>query len=321
MAAKARIRGKAGRDGSEAGAFANGALLNLDIRCYSATAQVSKDEAAAMLAEGIDPKVMTLTADLLEDKGAIESIRSMRDRVKAYVHRVSMPFPITGFVFVHRNRVPAVVEALRAFKTAFEGAVDELVEDLPELMKSFRRKHPTVFEANQSKYLTPEQLRHRFHFSWSFRILTVPDREMGLLPEDALAEEMEKFRADMRAVRNQAMRAVSQELYERVKTLLEQCSGGRPNQSTINGISSFIDRFENGFRDVVDHATLNNLIREVRELMEGTDAEMLRVDDDFRRLVGERMNEVAEEIEKSNDVRIRPGRKIIRSGKTSVEAK
>ena len=65
-----------------------------------------------------------------------------------------------------------------------------------------------------------------------------------------------------------------------------------------------LEKFDQVYDGCVDHEALKGLIDDVRLYMDGTEASMLKADDDFRVMVGKKMKEVTSLIVNSKDPRL-----------------
>lgn len=280
-------------------AFANGAMIHLFARCWRASGRLDDKHLGDLPVD-----LVRATYDLLKDKTLLEVVWDVRGEADKLIGFNSLPCPIPGLHFVPKRLIPEINEKLKEIKVRFWVTVDEFISDYARLVQEYAVAYPELYEP--SKYLSETALRGRFYFEWTFRHFSVPDVALGVLPPELYEEEMRKFKQEMRTMADMAVSVVGQEFLAKIKVLKDQCLDplGNVNTATVNAIHSFLDRFDRLWDGYVGHSQLKQMIAECREYMVGTDAPMLRADDDFRQLVGRKMGEITGQLDGLADARL-----------------
>jgi chemotaxis regulatin CheY-phosphate phosphatase CheZ len=121
-------------------------------------------------------------------------------------------------------------------------------------------------------------------------------------------EEVKKFKEDINWMREATSKMFGKELIDRLEQFKAQCEDGRVMSTTVNSVHKLIERFETIFNGYIDRKEFKKVVKELKEYMEGTDAEMLRVDDEFREVVRMKMSELSKiAIKETNDIELERG--------------
>ncbi len=283
--------------------FSEGILCILTIRCWGASSKLDDKH----FGEKMPKELVNASYSLLENKTILEDLHSMRNKAKRFLDRVSLPFPIDGIAFIPKMAIEEIDVGLKRWEKQFNERLEDLMMAYDQIKKSYAEKYPHLYKPE--KYPTKEVLRERFCFEWSFRQLQVPSQENSVLSPLMLEEERKKFKNDMTKMRNMAVSAVGQQFISKIESLKKQCLGEKINTQTIDGLADFFDRFERLWGTFVSHKDLKNVIAKAKKYMNGTDAEMLRADEGFRRYIGEKMEKITDEFDKIADVRLK--RKLV----------
>lgn len=290
-------RNRRGRD--DVNVFSQGVLVHLQVSCWGASAKLEKEH----LGEEVPKEIVRAVYDLLDDKTFLEDLHSIRSEAKRFLYRNSLPFPVDGLVFIPKPSIERIDEGLKTRRGHFEEAVEDFLRTYESKRSAFAEKYPKIYQPQ--KYPSVSQMAYRFRFNWSFRHFTVPDAEMSLLPPELYKEEERKFKAEMRQMKDTAISVIGQEFIKKIDILKEQCFDDNINTATVNAFHTFLDKFDNLWKGFVGHAALKRMIEEAKEYMDGTEADMLRADDSFRQLVGNKMKDITEQFQKIPDARLK----------------
>jgi len=110
-------------------------------------------------------------------------------------------------------------------------------------------------------------------------------------------EEMRKFKEEMQEVKDMTLDACKAEMLKKIDSLKKQCIDDNINTATVNAVNDFLEKFDRLYSDFVDEKAVRDMIADVREYMNGTEADYLRADDTFRKMVGDKMSEVSESLQ------------------------
>jgi len=307
--AKAKVKGKVGgSSATEQNVFNEGVLLYCEFRMWGGQAKL---EPSKLVELGITNQ------ELLDQISAVRSVltregndllgqyRTVRNESKRWIYNNSVPFPVDGFVFIPKDRVERTDNYLKQRQEEAQMIVDTIVPAIKQMEADYAAKFPQLYDP--AKYPTEAQLRNHFAFRWTFRVFAPPSESLMVLPPSVYKEEVERFKQDISKMREMTLNAVGNALISRVKSLSEQCENDEVRTNTVESVKRFLEKFDEIFAGYVDNTKLQKLIGEVKEYMDGTDADMLSADDQFRSVVGSKMKEVVEEIKTVPGMQLKRG--------------
>lgn len=280
--------------------FANGCLIKLKILgIWGASTKLDDEYISSRLPSG---KVRA-NYDILEDKSRIDRLNFLREEAKSFVEHCSKPFPEENFCFIDKDTIPYVDEGLEQRKIEFFSVLDLFLDEEYDNEKAnFASKYPEHYHVG--KYPSKERLRNGIIFEWCYRIFTPPGEDTGVLTAKMYKREHEKFEKDVETMHTMALTEVKEKLFDKIKTLKDQCLGGTPHASTLKSVNSFLERFETYWNGSVGVDGIKELIDECKEYLDGTDADMLRSDDEFRSMVGNAMKDITSSFDEIADERL-----------------
>lgn len=274
--------------------FADGILVSLRTRLWGATGKI-EDDGYELTDETLDKKQVYASMQLLNDTTLIDAMRQVRGQAKRFIEYNSIYFPEKGFNFIPKGRIEPVDEHLTKLQEEYLSYGEDLVKKLKDLEADFAKAHPKSYDS--SKYPSEKSLRRQIVFQYVFRIFTVPDKELGVISPAIYKKELEKVKADIEEMKVQTVRTVCKELMGRIDVLKEQCETGKVNQATMNSIYSFMERFDQVWSGFVNEKDVKQMMDDMKLYLEGTDADMLRYDSDFRSMVANKAAKIAQQLE------------------------
>lgn len=279
--------------------YLNGVLVSLQVRMWGATTKYDKER---LLIKDEDKEVVRAVQDLIADKSKLELLRTIKNESLGWIKRNSLPSPVREMEFLPKHKIEAADEFLQGQQKRFIEAAEDLVKVYDDLKKDFAEKHPEIYKPE--KYPSKEQLRDRFEFRYTFRMFNVPDATLSAVSPEIYNKEVKKFKDEMEEMKTLIISEVGKEFLARIDSLKKQCIDGENISSrTITAINGLLEKFDDLWDGFVFDKALRETVADIREYMEGTDAEMLKVDNDFRKMVGNKMTEVASELEKIKEVK------------------
>jgi hypothetical protein len=274
-------------------------VLNLDIRCWGAKSSVDVEK------YGMDKKLFDAFQSILEDRGEIEEMDNLRNEIKNWVGRPvnSIRHPIPGLRVVFKRRVARIDEKLHEFHGRYWRLVERMIESLPEHQRYYQRKHPEYYDA--SKYPTPHQVRAAHRFNWRFMNFAPMTADGNHdLPPSFYREQERKAREEWRRVTDEGIKVVGGLFLNKVDSLRKQCFDGQIHSRTVDTFVEYLENFDESYGKFLGHSQLNAAVKKAKDYLLGTDADMLRADEGFRNVVGQKMEEILKGINKANDVRL-----------------
>lgn len=267
-----------------------GVLVHTEFRAWGATAKLSDEQ----LPDELPPEIVRAVRDLLTPEGMalLKDFNRVRNEAKGWLYRNSLPFPVQGMVFVRKSMLETTDNRLRSYCTEAEEIAEVFIAKVKELELQYAKEYPKFYDP--AKYPSEAQLRSRFVFKWSFRSFQPPDSEFAVLSPEMYQREVNKFNDDIKWMRNATSKLFAKAVIDRLGELKKQCEDGTVYSQTIDSVNALIDKFDSLFTGYVDKEKLVQLMDDVKMYMEGTDAEMLRADDNFRTVVGKKMESVVD---------------------------
>lgn len=274
--------------------FAEGVLVSLRTRMWGATGRL-ESSMYEINDDTVDKKDVFATMSLLKDVTLIDAMRQVRNKARGYIKANSIYFPDAGFDFVPKKRIAEVAEALEGFRVQFMEISDKLVDTLEALKEEFKEKHPALYDS--SKYPSKESLRRSIVFKYVFRVFSTPDEELGVISPQMYQEEMKKWVEDIEAMKEATANIVCKEIASRIEALKEGCETGKISQLTINGFNRLMEKFKNLWSGFVNEKSVNDMMADIELYLEGTSADMLKFDNNFRQLVANKAAKIASQLQ------------------------
>ena len=274
--------------------FAEGVLVSLRTRLWGATGRLESDMFEIM-DDTIDKREIYASMSLLKNTSLIDAMRQTRDSARRYIKSNSIYFPDASFDFIPKHRIEEVAETLDRFQTRFFEYGEDLIETLKDLEDEFRKAHPNLYSPN--KYPSRARLRSIFEFKYVFRVFSAPDKELGVISPEMYKREMAKWKEDIDSMKKQTAKIVCKEIADRIDALKEGCETGKITQTTIKAVNGMLEKFDQIWSGFVEEADVRKMIDDVKLYLDGTDAEMLRYDDNFRSMVSNKAAKIALQLE------------------------
>jgi len=261
-----------------------GELLILDIRKFGGTTQLSETEVNERFGEDQDVLRGIQSLLLPEDQDILKRCQQIRSEVHGEVFRRSIPSDIPLFYWVRKDEKPAVEEYLFGAQGRYKEMAEEFIRGSEEREKRFAAAKPKLYRPE--KYPSRASLASRFVFSWKWK---------EIMPSGGNSAEL---RDEIERMRGWVLRALKKAIADRMEVLAKGCSEGKINQSTLNSIDTQIfDKVKTIFNGFIVDDKVQEAIGDLKEYLDGTDAEMLRADDDFRKMVEKKAKEVASTVQ------------------------
>ena len=143
-------------------------------------------------------------------------------------------------------------------------------------------------------------------------MFSVPDQERNILSPELYAEEIKKFKQEIKRTSDELIGMVSKEFYRKIAELRKACDPDEEKEihgKTIAAIINFIEKFDTLYDGFVFHKEMKKMIGEVKELL-GDDsssefASYLKEGDEFREMVGDNLQEMMSNLKALPDEPIR----------------
>lgn len=229
-------------------------------------------------------KQMVRASKRLLASNELKVVSRFDGQVRDYIASRALPSMIKGgFWLVPIELLEQLDAKLEEFALARQPLVETFVQAYPELMKDAEEKLRGVF--NESDYLSEEDVRKQFAFSWRYVTFGVPE-QLEAIKEAVYKREQEKAAEHWEQATEEVqnlLRAAMADLVEHMVERLAPGADGKPKvfkSSTVDNIVDFVKTFD--ARNVTGDAELKQLVDKARSLMAGVDAEAIRTNDDLR---------------------------------------
>ena len=283
---------------NEENAYSRGCLIIFKSRFWGATTKLDSEQLG-----DLPEDIVKASRDLLTDDSKLVAVRGIIGESKRFIKANTMSFPIPNVDFINKSRITHVDEGLKARKIWLEEAVEELNASLEFAKQRYQERYPDLYNAGD--YPTPAQLVRNLVFEWKFRVISPPGKDMAILSPEMYEQEVASFKKDMKEFEDSLISIVAKEFYERIDKLKEQCLGGTDiSAATVKSVHGVLDKFNRIWDGCVQNDELTKMIQDVKMYMQGTETQMLKADDEFRRMVGKKMSEVTSLIKSSKDERL-----------------
>ena len=279
--------------------FEKGVLVQLAISIWTGRAKV-------------DPKIMSAVADpeflraskFLISRDYIKPIEQIRSEARHFVYRKTLPFPITGILFIPREMILEVDEELTRQRNRFNEAVADFTSQYKTYIEMAKDHLKDLW--NPEDY--PANIARKFDFQWMFFNIDGPGKRSLITPE-IYAREVDKFQQTMQEFQETAVATLRAAFSGMVDHLVDRLANDRVFKDySVNRFKEFLDDFKK--LDVANDTEVRELVERCREILNGARPQDLRDNELLKRHVSEKMVEIKNAI----DTKIltgRPFRKIV----------
>ena len=285
--------------------FLKGCLVQLTMSKWGGIKQIKKNTLAEMVVNA-DHTWVTASKKLVEPT-SLKPICKIANAARASLNAFSLPFPISGMVFIPKDLINNIDEDLQGFQSDFNLAVDEFSMDYDNLRRDAEECLGDLF--NEIDY--PVDIKSKFNFNWRFLILDVPNGNTRLLAPEVYEREKTKFIETMEDARRMATEALREEFATMVEHISERFSnsGIKPKIFKSSTVDSFYDYFQTfKERNIFEDDQLSELVKQAQMILDGTSTEEIRSNGDLKETIRTGMVGIESAIV---DVFKRPRRRII----------
>ncbi len=273
--------------------FKEAALLQFTATCWS----IDRKLPPMLLAE-IEIVDYLKECKLILAPESTAPIREIIGKIRSYLRKLALPFPIRGCVLVPRKLIPEIQNQLSLFKNDYECSVESFLYCYPTALTEAQEKLGELFD--QLDYPTAEQLKKRFRFEW--RYLTIGPSTSRILPASIYQEEMTKFKEFMTQARQEAEEALRIDFVDLVSNLTSKLNGndGVPKQlrsSAVENLHDFLAHFDD--RNIFQDEQLETLVQQCRNIINGVSYAQLKNNVAFKTEIHNKMSELLTAIDQS----------------------
>ena len=267
-----------------------------------ATSQINVGEA--------DKEWINATKQLM-DAEELEKIQSLYGEERRFVESRVLPHFIKRGVYLLPIDFVEEVEAhLVAGEQKLQPLVNSLVHRRDELIAEAKTRLKNLF--NVEDYPTIGELRSAFKFTWRF-VHVDSAKSLESVSKELYEKERKKAEADWADTRETIQQLLRSNMNEMVTHLIDRLTPdaeGHPKmfkQGSIDKLSEFLQTFD--ARNITNDVQMKVLVDKAKGLLKGSDAEMLRSNDDVRQYVCHGFNTIKTLLDPM--VVVKPTRRIV----------
>jgi len=286
--------------------FQKGCLVQMSVSKWGGVKKIDKSKLSNMVDQA-EHDWVTATKKLV-DPTSLKPICKINNSARNWLATISLPFPITGMVFVPKDLINTVDDKLGEFKIKFNQKVQDFTLEYNGLRETAKIYLGELFNEIDD----PVDIGSKFNFSWRFIILDVPNGDSKLLAPEVYAREKEKFIQTMEEARGMAIDALREEFAQMVGRITErftQNTNGKPKifkNTTVDGFYDYFQTFKD--RNIFHDHELTTLVNRAQAVLNGNNVEQIRSNENLKENVRSGMADIEDAIEKLFD---RPRRKIV----------
>lgn len=238
---------------------------------------------------------------------AFDRIKSLDGEIRKYVRAQCFPYE-TGMHLVPLRMMDQITQQLISYSEKRSDYIENFVNVFEGLKIEFSEKLRKLY--NEKDYETGD-IRGQFSMSWQFMMIQVPPT-LEQISSSLYKTEQRKLESRMQEAFEEARMVLRETCLSLVthlrNSLMPDNYGGvkRISTSTLIHLQVFLNNFN--LRNITNDRELDTLVKELKELTNGVDAESLRTMDGFRARVRSGLHEVEQELEKA--VTVTPSRRI-----------
>ena len=124
--------------------FKKGVLFDINIGKWAAQHRMTPED---LMMEKVNAEAMHIGFKRLMPSKAMKPIIHLEGKIRSFVDKMSMPFPIAGAVFVNYKMLKPLVQGLKSYSEDYQEAAQELVEHYDE----YREAQLSVLDAEAEK--------------------------------------------------------------------------------------------------------------------------------------------------------------------------
>lgn len=264
--------------------FEKGVLVQINTRVWTGRVKTP----ASIVDETADADFISVHKNLI-DKENLRNIEHVRNLARSWVQNRTLPFPLTGVLFIPKDMISQVDEKMKEYQEKFYEEVEDFVDKYDLFVRQAKDSLGSLYDPTEY----PTDIETRFGFDWNFFVMSTPDKA-GMLSPELYESEKEKFHNTMHEFELIARATLRKSFSEIVERLAERTNGAKKKtfrDTAVSNITEFINDFK--AMDITNDKELKKLTEAAQQILGNTTAEELRNDDDLRTNISADMKEIA----------------------------
>lgn len=262
-------------------------LVHLSISQIGRTRQVREGEleiaqegedGLGLKAANTDKNLVKVTKTLFQC-AELKRIEKLDSEVRAFISRKCLPSPLRGksVYLLPLANVELVNAKLHAFEAERDVLVAAFVAKYPRLLVQARRQLRDLFDRHD--YPGRDQVAGCFGLHWQLLAIGVPDA-LAEISTEIFEQERAKSAAQWASAQEEIQTLLRVRLKSMVQNLVERLKPAADGQKKVfrNTLVSNLDDFIKDFSalNITNDKELEKVVSDVRDLMSGVDAQLLR---------------------------------------------
>lgn len=277
-------------------AMNSGIIFGLECRAWGNRKKLSEDLAKKYFGSN-DKEAINATQNLI-DRMAVRPVTSPQSRARSIVTKAAKPWITEGVYFLDERDVEQVTKDVEECIAESEEALEVLLANYKKEEKKFAEKYPELYEAakNSGSYPTRVELRNKFSMRYFRHYITPPvNGKVGILSKKEVEAERKKWENQIRETMEFAIGKTREALVE-ILSHLRDCLKD-PDKKFKD---SSVEKPKEFLRRLADIPTwgdkpLEKLANDAVDLLDGVYGEDLRDDGDYRKVIGEAVEEITQQ--------------------------
>ena len=274
---------------------------------FGSLGNTRKVSGSDVLETDADVALLKVSKQLL-DSPELDAIKKADTRMRAWLYNTCLPYDM-GIQLLPVGLIESAQVKMADYATERSALVDAFVAAYPALCETAAKHLGSLY--NPADYPTVDAIRAKFVFEWQYISFGVPGQLKGISAALFQAEQ-EKAAQQMQAATEEITALMRQTLFDMVSHLqarLTPGDDGKPRilrESAVKNLQDFLTSFD--LRNVTNDTELAVQVAKARELLDGTNAGVLRNSDMFREKVRMGMESITASL--STMVEEKAGRKF-----------
>jgi len=222
----------------------------------------------------------------------------------------ALPCSFDAFT-IPNGSVVSVRNKLEEFKTERAGLVDEFMAVYVEQSREAREKLGPQW--NPHEYLTPERVRAKFYFEYSFYGFGVSET-LKEISQELYDEQKNKIESDFRNAADEITAVMRETAFGLLQNLQEQLTpddttgkAKKLHPAALANVKNFLESFS--IKNVTNDNELSNILAQVKTLVTGVDTKTIKASESFKTNMRDKLAEITGKL--STMVEEKSGRKFL----------
>lgn len=241
----------------------------------------------------------------LVDTKEVQKVTKPMGQAQNRARSKALPWFHEGVYFILESDVEALDAALQVCKKDMLEARTELVQMFPALKAQAKKDFPNLYK--EEYYPDQKRLEQAFDLIWGWQKIALPvadESQIGIISKDVVTRENTKFQEMMKANAEQTIIAIRASFLQIISRLRDKLVDptAKFKDRTVEKPKEFLARFKE--INIFNDQPFEKMAKDIEEILDGVEGRDLRDDEEYRKEMGEVMDEVVQEFGKLPTVKI-----------------